>query len=180
MVWIMVGTDSSSGKPDQDDSDRNFMEWRKTWLVNQAEDRHIQDMQAKNRNVFWKWYAEKSKVLQRKYNHLYSDITARELREYEKGWRDIEKLKYDIDGIRQQFIRHDRDTILTMAGSLEKIGLEKEAGEFKSPGPMSAETIRTLDLFFDAMHENNFNDLQITEFYETLSSEERKNLGCKS
>jgi hypothetical protein len=54
MVWIMVGTDSSSGKPDQDDSDRNFMEWRKTWLVNQTEDRHLQEMQAKNRNGFWK------------------------------------------------------------------------------------------------------------------------------
>ncbi|MBP2030513.1 hypothetical protein J2755_001447 [Methanohalophilus levihalophilus] len=163
-------------------SSRNFNEWRKQWLVNQAKERHIQsvqEMETKKNNGFWDWYVEKNKELQKKYNHLYSDITAKELREHEKGWQGIDQLKSDIDSIRQQFIRHDRETIMTIAESLEKIGMKKEAEEFVSSKPMNSDTIKKLDRLFDALHRNNFNDLQIQEFYQTLSPEEKISLGCR-
>lgn len=162
-------------------SSENFNEWRKQWLVNQAKERHLQnmqDMEIKNNSGFWDWYVEKNKELQKKYNHLYSDITAKELRDHEKGWQGIDQLKSDIDSIRQQFIRHDRDTIVAIAESLKKIGMNKEAEEFMSSQPMNTDTIKKLDRLFDALHGNNFNDLQILEFYQTLSPEEKIKLGC--
>lgn len=163
-------------------SSKNFNEWRKQWLVNQAKERHlhsVQDMEVKTNSGFWDWYVEKNKELQKKYDHLYSDITAKELRDHERGWQGIDKLKSDIDSIRQQFIRHDRDTIIAISNSLKKIGMEKEAEDFVASRPMDADTIKKLDRLFEELHKNNFNDLQLLEFYQTLSPEEKNNLGCR-
>ncbi len=163
-------------------SSNHFNERRKQWLVNQAKERHlhnVQDMEIKTKSGFWDWYVEKNQELQNKYNHLYSDITAKELRDHEKGWQGIDKLKCDIDSIRQQFIRHDRETILAISNSLKKIGMEKEAEEFVASKPMDSDTIRKLDCLFEELHKNSFNDLQILEFYQTLSLEEKIELGCR-
>jgi hypothetical protein len=176
----MMNTNGSNGL--ETNSSGDFNEWRKQWLLGHFKERQIQNMQStevKN-SGFWGWYVEKNKELQKKYNHLYSDITAKELRDQEKGWEGIDKLRQDIDSIRQQFILYDRGTIVGISDSLRQIGMEKEADEFISSQPMNLDTIAKLDRLFDALHENQFNDLQILEFYQTLSPGERIELGCRA
>lgn len=65
-----------------------------------------------------------------------------------------------------------------MATSLKKIGLVKEAEGLLSLEPIEKKAIYVLDRFFDALHNKNFNDLQIIDFYLELIPEERVSLGC--
>jgi cAMP phosphodiesterase len=48
-----------------------------------------------------------------------------------------------------------------------------------SSNPIEKKTIYVLDRFFDALHNKNFNDLQIIDFYLELTPEERVSIGCK-
>ncbi|NPE31884.1 hypothetical protein HNV12_28780 [Methanococcoides sp. SA1] len=165
-----------------------FHMWRKEWLVENAKTRQLDDHKyaADNKitNGFWSWYLEKHKDLTRRYNHLYSDITARDCRELEMDKSKSTNLSIssgyvDLDHIRQEFIKHDRGTIEGMATSLKKIGLANEAEELLSLKPIDKNTMVVLDRFFDALHNKDFNDMQIIDFYLDLSPEERVSLGCK-
>lgn len=165
-----------------------FQRWRKEWLVENAKTRQIEDFRVtddhKMTNGFWAWYLEKHKDLTRRYNHLYSDITARDCRELEREKPSDKELSIspgnvDLDRIRQEFIKHDRETIEGMATNLRKIGLVKEADELLSLQPIEKKAMSVLDRFFDALHDKNYNDLQIIDFYLDLTPEERVSLGCK-
>ncbi len=170
----------------QTNSAEDFNKWRREWLVEKAKTRQKDSFDEGNdyklTSGFWAWYLEKHKDISKKYNYLYSDITARDCRNI-NGNKDIststELNILNLDRIRQEFIKNDKETIFRIASSLKKIGLEKEAEDFISTNPMEKQTMQTLDRFFDALHEKNFNDLQIIDFYLSLSPEERVSLGCK-
>lgn len=169
-------------------SKEEFNKWRKEWLVENAKSRQLDVYKEmtdyKTTNGFWAWYLEKHNDLTRRYNNLYSDITARDCREMEpcrpndSGFA-ISAGGCDLDRIRQEFIKHDKEAIERITTSLSKIGLTKEAEELTSAKPMGKKTISTLDRFFDSLHEKEFNDFQIIDFYLSLSPEERVSLGCK-
>ena len=91
----------------------------------------------------------------------------------------IDDSRDDIDYIRQQFLKQDRETVKVLADKLAKVGLEKESKEFLSLKPMHKETIQKLDRFFEVLHSKHYNDLEIIDFYLSLSPEERVELGCK-
>ncbi|MCD4806666.1 MAG: hypothetical protein K8R13_03700 [Methanococcoides sp.] len=169
-------------------SKKEFHMRRKEWLVENAKTRQLDDHRYaadhQVTNGFWSWYLEKHKDMTCRYNNLYSDITARDCRELgmdkpESMNLSISSGYVDLDHIRQEFIKHDRNTIEGMATNLKKVGLVKEAEGLLSSNPIEKKTIYVLDRFFDALHNNNFNDLQIIDFYLELMPEERVSLGCK-
>ncbi len=169
----------------QTNSAEDFNKWRREWLVEKAKNRQKDDFTEANdyklTSGFWAWYLEKHKDISKKYNYLYSDITARDCRNINgnKANPDSIDQKLNLDRIRQEFIKNDKETIFKIASSLKKIGLENEAEEFISANPMKMQTVKKLDRFFDALHEKEFHDLQIIDFYLSLSPEERVSLGCK-
>lgn len=169
-------------------SKEEFHMWRKEWLVENAKARQLEDYRYaadhKITNGFWSWYLEKHKDLTCRYNNLYSDITARDCRELEMDKPESMNLSIssgyvNLDHIRQEFIKNDRETIECMVISLKKVGLVKEAEGLLSLKPIEKKTIYVLDRFFDALHNKNFNDLQIIDFYLELTPEERVSIGCK-
>lgn len=169
-------------------SKEEFNKWRKEWLVENAKSRQLETYKemtdCSTNNGFWAWYLEKHNDLTRRYNNLYSDITARDCREMEFSKSNNSSFPTspgigDLDRIRQEFIKHDKEAIERITNSLSKIGLSKEAEELASAKPMEKKTISTLDRFFDSLHEREFNDFQIIDFYLSLSPEERISLGCK-
>ncbi|WP_445474600.1 hypothetical protein ACT9XH_09490 [Methanococcoides methylutens] len=169
-------------------SKEEFNKWRKEWIVENAKSRQLEvykDMtDDKMGNGFWAWYLEKHNGRTCRYDNLYSDITARDCRGLElsnsngSGF-NISPGTGDLDRIRKDFIKHDHEAIERITSSLSKIGLAKEAEELASDKPMAKKTISTLDRFFDSLHDNEFNDFQIIDFYLSLSPEERVSLGCK-
>ncbi|WP_135612874.1 hypothetical protein [Methanococcoides sp. AM1] len=169
-------------------SKEEFNKWRKEWIVENAKSRQLEVYQEmtnhNNSNGFWAWYLEKHNDLTRRYNNLYSDITAKDCREMEFSSSNGSDFSMnpgygDLDRIRLDFIKHDNEAIERITSSLSKIGLEREAQKLASTEPMDKKTIHTLDRFFDSLHENEFNDFQIIDFYLSLSPEERISLGCK-
>jgi hypothetical protein len=159
--------------------DSEFNKWRREWLVKKAKERSSHGTRESNPdmdNGFWYWYMEKSAKLHKRYMHLYDDITAKEFRKNKEG---IDESNDDIDYIRQQFLKQDRETVKLLADKLAKVGLEKESKEFLSLKPMHKETIQKLDRFFEVLHSKHYNDLEIIDFYLSLSPEERMELGCK-
>ncbi|WP_440953626.1 hypothetical protein [Methanococcoides sp. FTZ1] len=169
-------------------SKEEFNKWRKEWLVENARSRQLEVYKEMTdcspNNGFWAWYLEKHNDLTCRYNNLYSDITARDCREMEFSKSDnngfvISPGSGDLDRIRQEFLKNDKEAIDRITTSLSKIGLSKEADALASSEPMEKRTISTLDRFFDSLHEKEFNDFQIIDFYLSLSPEERVSLGCK-
>ncbi|MCD4703650.1 MAG: hypothetical protein K8R64_05065 [Methanosarcinaceae archaeon] len=164
------------------DYSEDFNQWRKEWLVQKAKERHFQEhkeLKSYSDDGFWKWYIEKHQKINNKNTHLYSDITAKECRNLDKGeGYDLDHIKKELDFIRQDFIQHDMRTIDQIVDGLQKIGMKKEASEFISTVPLSKDTLGTLDRFFDALHQKGFNDAQIVDFYMSLTSDERLSLGC--
>ncbi|MEA1984912.1 MAG: hypothetical protein U9N13_04600 [Euryarchaeota archaeon] len=178
----MVDRNENQNDEETDHLD-DFSQWRKEWLVQKAKERHFQEhkeMKSYLDDGFWKWYIEKNQMINNKNTHLYSDITAKECRNLEKGeGYDLDHIKKELDHVRQDFIQHDMRTIDQIVDGLQKIGMENEASEFTSAEPLSKDTLIILDRFFDTLHQKGFNDAQIVDFYLSLTPDERLSMGCK-